>query len=122
MTRCYKKTYLLILLCSAEDIPLGEPRTSYPDAEPKKTIEANLTAAKAEYPKYESGSPSMDFANNSTTPYCYVEVTFVYQEQYNFTFEEVSIDDKLLQYTCVDSVPINDKQPACMQRNSSAER
>ncbi|KAH7701493.1 hypothetical protein AAVH_31373, partial [Aphelenchoides avenae] len=125
---------VLILLCSVEGNPLGEPQTSYPDAELKTTIEANLTAAKAEFPTCKTDSLSMDFESlselvldssklgrmyderqtatndNITTAYCYVELSFVYQQQYNFTFEAVSIDNKSLlsiqplQGICLDSV------------------
>ncbi|KAH7721549.1 hypothetical protein AAVH_11010 [Aphelenchoides avenae] len=109
---------LLILLCSVEGNPLGENRTSYPDAELKKTISANLTAAKAEFPTCKTDSLSMDFESvselaldnsklkrmynerqtetndNITTAHCFVEVSFVYRQQYNFTFGAVSIDNK----------------------------
>ncbi|KAH7696956.1 hypothetical protein AAVH_35964, partial [Aphelenchoides avenae] len=136
---------VLILLCSVEGNPLGERRTSYPDAELKKTIEVNLTDAKAEYPKCKTDFRSMDFASlsklvvdnsklfdmyddrkngtndNTTTPYCYVEVSLVYQQQYNFTFGEVPIDDTPLRANCIESVPNDVEQPACVPRNSTAD-
>ncbi|KAH7721525.1 hypothetical protein AAVH_10986 [Aphelenchoides avenae] len=127
---------LLILLCN----PLGEHRTPYPDAELKKTIGANLTAAKAEFPTCTNGSWSLDFVSvselvmdnsklehmfndipngtndNITTPHCYVEVSFVYQQQYNFTFGAVSIDDKPLHDACHDSENFG----KCVRWNSAA--
>ncbi|KAH7721508.1 hypothetical protein AAVH_10969 [Aphelenchoides avenae] len=104
---------LLILLCAVEGNPLGERRKSYPDSKLKKTIDANLTAAKAEFPTCKNGSLSMDFESlselvmdssklfdmydnvtdgtndNITTAHCYVEVRFIYQHQYDFTFGAV---------------------------------
>lgn len=70
---------LLILLCAVEGAhesnatrrrnrlgnPLGERRKSYPDSKLKKTIDANLTAAKAEFPTCKNGSLSMDFESLS---------------------------------------------------------
>ncbi|KAH7721517.1 hypothetical protein AAVH_10978 [Aphelenchoides avenae] len=130
----------LILFCSVEGNPLGEPRTTYPDAELKKTIEANLTAAKAEFPICKTDFRSMDFASlselvldnstlgrlydnltggtndNITTAHCYVEVNFVYQHQYNFTFGEMSIDDKPLRVACDESEDFS----KCARRNSTA--
>ncbi|KAH7721552.1 hypothetical protein AAVH_11013 [Aphelenchoides avenae] len=129
----------LILLCSVEGNPLGERRPSYPDADLKKTIQRNLTAAKADYPKCKSDSLSMSFkdlselvVNNSklfdlyddmkigtndniTTAHCYVGVSFVYQQQYNFTFGAVSIDDKSLHDSCRAGVG-----RTCVRRNSTA--
>ncbi|KAH7721527.1 hypothetical protein AAVH_10988 [Aphelenchoides avenae] len=101
---------LLIMICSVEGNPLGENRTSYPDAELKKTIATNLTAAKEAFPTCKNGSWSLDFESiselvmdnsklehmfsdipngtndNITTVHCFVDVKFAYQQQYDFTF------------------------------------
>ncbi|KAH7694792.1 hypothetical protein AAVH_38157 [Aphelenchoides avenae] len=127
--------------------PLGENRTSYPDAELKKTIAANLTAAKAQFPTCKNGYWSLDFGslselvvNNSklerrfdsltegtnddiTTAHCYVEVSFVYQHHYNFTFGAVSIDNRPLHDACHDSEPKwteNVSASKCVPLNSTA--
>ncbi|KAH7721524.1 hypothetical protein AAVH_10985 [Aphelenchoides avenae] len=120
--------------------PLGERRTSYPDAELKKTISANLTAAKAEFHTCKNGSWLLDFESvselvvdnsklehmfngitngtndNITTAHCYVEVSFAYQQQYHFTFGAVSIDDRPLFDACLES----ESSQTCVQRNSAA--
>ncbi|KAH7693884.1 hypothetical protein AAVH_39076, partial [Aphelenchoides avenae] len=136
------KKDLLILLCSVEGNPLGERRTSYPDAELKRTIEANLTAAKEAFPTCKTDFKSIDFESvselvvdnsklerwlfddvtdgtndNITMAYCYVEVSFLYQQQYNFTFGAASIDNKALRDSCHES----ERREMCVQRNSIAE-
>ncbi|KAH7721553.1 hypothetical protein AAVH_11014 [Aphelenchoides avenae] len=145
----------LILLCAVEGNPLGERRPSYPDAELKKTIEANLTAAKEAFPVCKNDFQSLDFESlselvvdnsklerlydkltdgtngivlvasgfhshfpdNITTVHCYVEVSFVYQQQYNFTFGAVSIGNKSLLASCYES----EDSDKCVRWNSTAD-
>ncbi|KAH7721511.1 hypothetical protein AAVH_10972 [Aphelenchoides avenae] len=133
---------LIILLCAVEGNPLGESRASFPDAELKKTIAANLTAAKEAFPTCKTDFKPMDFESVSelaldsgkferwmfdsvadgtnddiTTVHCYVEVSFVYQQQYNFTFGAVSIDDNPLRHACHASKSLRE----CVPRNSTAD-